>query len=119
MASIVINNKGYTIERAIHGPQAGYNDIASWRHQSLLTFFGAANAEQASREVVTKEELDKVFSLSEYQSPKNIQLLEVHMDVMDIPWRLRNQIAIVNARAEARKVGLEASANGVNVASTE
>lgn len=119
MASIVINNKGYTIERAIHGPQAGYNDIASWRHQSLLTFFGAANAEQSSREVVTKEELDKVFSLSEYQSPKNIQLLEVHMDVMDIPWRLRNQIAIVNARAKARKAGLEARANGVNGASTE
>ncbi|KAJ4255188.1 Pyruvate decarboxylase 1 [Fusarium falciforme] len=112
--NIVINNKGYTIERAIHGPQAGYNDIASWRHQSLLTFFGAANAEESSREVRTKDELDKVFSLPEYQSPKNIQLLEVHMDVMDIPWRLRNQITIVNARAKARKASLEASTNGVN-----
>ncbi|KAM6530189.1 Pyruvate decarboxylase 1 [Fusarium falciforme] len=111
---IVINNKGYTIERAIHGPQAGYNDIASWRHQSLLTFFGAANAEESSREVRTKDELDKVFSLPEYQSPKNIQLLEVHMDAMDIPWRLRNQITIVNARAKARKASLEASTNGVN-----
>ncbi|UPK92666.1 hypothetical protein LCI18_003601 [Fusarium solani-melongenae] len=111
---IVINNKGYTIERAIHGPQAGYNDIASWRHQSLLTFFGAANAEESSREVRTKDELDKVFSLPEYQSPKSIQLLEVHMDVMDIPWRLRNQIAIVNTRAKARKTGLETSTNGVN-----
>ncbi|KAL6362823.1 hypothetical protein LRP88_04134 [Fusarium phalaenopsidis] len=111
---IVINNKGYTIERAIHGPQAGYNDIASWRHQSLLTFFGAVNAEESSREVRTKDELDKVFSLLEYQSPKNIQLLEVHMDAMDIPWRLRNQIAIVNARAKARKASLETSTNGVN-----
>lgn len=114
MARIVINNKGYTIERAIHGPQAGYNDIASWRHQSLLTFFGAENPEESSREVRSKEELEKVFSLPEYQSPKNIQLLEVYMDVMDIPWRLRNQIAIVNARAKARKAGLEASTNGVN-----
>jgi pyruvate decarboxylase len=112
VASIVINNKGYTIERAIHGPQAGYNDIASWRHQSLLMFFGAANAQESSREVHTKEELEEVFSLPDYQSPKNIQLLEVHMDVMDIPWRLRNQIAIVNARAKARKTNLEASVNG-------
>ncbi|KAJ4214946.1 Pyruvate decarboxylase 1 [Fusarium solani] len=109
---IIINNKGYTIERAIHGPQAGYNDIASWRHQSLLMFFGAANAQESSREVHTKEELEEVFSLPDYQSPKNIQLLEVHMDVMDIPWRLRNQIAIVNARAKARKTNLEASVNG-------
>ncbi|KAJ3547224.1 hypothetical protein NM208_g1621 [Fusarium decemcellulare] len=100
---IVINNKGYTIERAIHGSQAGYNDISSWRHQSLLEFFGAKSSEESSREVRTREELDSVFSLSEYRHPSNIQLLEVHMDVMDIPWRLKNQIAIVNARAKARK----------------
>ncbi|KAF2176147.1 pyruvate decarboxylase [Zopfia rhizophila CBS 207.26] len=110
---IVINNKGYTIERAIHGPQAGYNDISSWRHQALLNFFGARSPEESSREVHTKEEMDRVFSLKEYQYPRDIQLLEVHMDVMDIPWRLRNQITIVNARAKKRKAALEGSANGV------
>ncbi|KAK4940892.1 hypothetical protein LTR10_019045 [Elasticomyces elasticus] len=29
---IVIDNDGYTIERAIHGPEHAYNDIAAWNH---------------------------------------------------------------------------------------
>lgn len=35
-----INNDGYTIERAIHGRNQGYNDVASWRHLQALSFFG-------------------------------------------------------------------------------
>jgi pyruvate decarboxylase len=33
-------NNGYTIERAIHGRNQGYNDIASWPHLQALFFFG-------------------------------------------------------------------------------
>ncbi len=27
---LVLNNEGYTVERAIHGPEQRYNDIALW-----------------------------------------------------------------------------------------
>ncbi|KAH7124323.1 thiamine diphosphate-binding protein [Dactylonectria macrodidyma] len=91
---------------------AGYNGISAWRHQALLNFFGATSPEESSREVYTKKEMDAVLSLQEYQSPKDIQLLEVHMGVMDIPWRLRTQIAIVNARANAREVASQGLADG-------
>ncbi|CAH0025268.1 unnamed protein product [Clonostachys rhizophaga] len=104
---IVINNRGYTIERAIHGPNAGYNDISTWKYQLLLNFFGAEYPEQSSREVRTKEEMEAVLSLDDYLSATSIQLLEVHMSALDIPWRLKNQIAIINARGKAKATGIQ------------
>ena len=42
---IVINNAGYSIERAIHGEEQGYNDISPhWDYQQMLSFFGANSA---------------------------------------------------------------------------
>ncbi len=29
MVIVVLNNEGYTVERAIHGPEQRYNDIAA------------------------------------------------------------------------------------------
>ena len=101
--SIIINNNGYTIERAIHGEEQGYNDISPWRFQTLLEFFGAQNSQDCSHRVSTKEEMEHILALPEYTAPKEIQLLEVCMETMDIPWRLRDQIAIVNARIQAKK----------------
>lgn len=38
----VINNNGYSIERAINGPEQDYNDISMlWDHQALLSTLGA------------------------------------------------------------------------------
>lgn len=101
--SLIINNDGYTIERAIHGAEEEYNGIDPWRFQKLLDFFGAQNSEASSHLVTTKEELEHVLALPEYESPITIQLLEIRMDQMDIPWRLRDQIAIVNARIQSQK----------------
>ncbi len=37
----VINNGGYSIERAINGPKQTYNDVSLlWDHQKMLEFFG-------------------------------------------------------------------------------
>ena len=36
----MVNNDGYTVERAIHGPEAGYNDIAGWDWTALPAAFG-------------------------------------------------------------------------------
>lgn len=111
--SVIINNDGYTIERAIHGAEEEYNDIDSWRFQKLLEFFGAQNSEASSHRVTTKEELEHVLMSPEYKVPTNIQLLEICMDKMDIPWRLKDQIAIVNARAQAKKAAQSIKAQPV------
>ncbi|HTQ22486.1 alpha-keto acid decarboxylase family protein [Mycobacterium sp.] len=40
---VVVNNDGYTVERAIHGKTAPYNDIASWSWTDLPKALGVAN----------------------------------------------------------------------------
>ncbi|KAL2845021.1 thiamine diphosphate-binding protein [Aspergillus pseudoustus] len=95
---MVINNNGYTIERAIHGPEQEYNDITPWNHQLLLRAFGAQDGELNSRIVDTKDAFEEVISLPEYTHLDSIQLLEVMMDRMDVPWRLQAQIDLINER---------------------
>lgn len=46
----------------------------------------------------TKAEFEKVISTREYVEPSSIQLLEVMMDKMDVPWRLQAQIDLINER---------------------
>jgi indolepyruvate decarboxylase len=41
---LVVDNDGYTVERAIHGPDEPYNDIARWDWTALPAAFGAADA---------------------------------------------------------------------------
>ncbi|KAL2853194.1 thiamine diphosphate-binding protein [Aspergillus pseudodeflectus] len=101
---MVINNSGYTIERAIHGPEQGYNDIAPWNHQLLLSAFGLNSSEVSSRVVDTKEGFEEVVLSPEYTALNSIQLLEVMMDRMDVPWRLQAQIDLINERNARMKM---------------
>jgi TPP-dependent 2-oxoacid decarboxylase len=41
---VVVNNNGYTVERAIHGETAPYNDIATWNWQAVAPTLGASRA---------------------------------------------------------------------------
>ncbi|KAL4805382.1 pyruvate decarboxylase [Aspergillus unguis] len=93
---MVINNNGYTIERAIHGPQQGYHDVATWNHQLLLSAFGDKRGLVNSRKVDTKAAFE--HAVSDYTHLDSIQLLEVMMDKMDVPWRLKAQIELINER---------------------
>jgi indolepyruvate decarboxylase len=40
---VVVNNDGYTVERAIHGETAPYNDIVAWRWTDLPHTLGVSN----------------------------------------------------------------------------
>jgi len=40
---VVVNNDGYTVERAIHGETAPYNDIVSWSWTEIPNALGVAN----------------------------------------------------------------------------
>ncbi|KKY20279.1 putative benzoate 4-monooxygenase cytochrome p450 [Diplodia seriata] len=98
---LVINNDGYTIERAIHGPEEVYNDIARWDWQLMLSFFGDNCGRERSREARTKRDLEDILALPQYTSPDSIQVLEVHMGKMDVPRLLKEYVELVAARTKA------------------
>jgi TPP-dependent 2-oxoacid decarboxylase len=43
---VIVDNDGYTVERAIHGATASYNDIASWDWVTVARGLGAARGER-------------------------------------------------------------------------
>jgi len=101
----VINNGGYSIERAINGPQQTYNDVSMlWDHQIMLQFFGARKEngiESRSFACKTVEQLEKVLGDEAFAKADCIQVCEVFTDKFDYPWRLTKQIDI--AREKARQ----------------
>ncbi|KAK5552802.1 Pyruvate decarboxylase 1 [Exophiala xenobiotica] len=101
---IILNNKGFTIERAIHGPERDYNNIAQWEHQLMLSFFGDNDGLKKSHKIRTKTEFDKVVTSRDFLTTKGIQVLEVFMGTFDVPWRLRDQIALIRAGKQTGSV---------------
>ncbi|TVY32716.1 Pyruvate decarboxylase [Lachnellula subtilissima] len=75
----IINNNGYTIERAIHGRNQGYNDIASWCHLQALSFFGddEDHAKKSTFTARTWEELGSVLRV--VRRGDGVRLVEVFM----------------------------------------
>jgi indolepyruvate decarboxylase len=76
----VINNSGYTVERAVLGKDAKYNDVANWRYSELPNVF--SHDKKAETYVVqTSNELQKVLD-----SPHSgMVLVESVMDKDDAP----------------------------------
>lgn len=77
----VINNNGYAIERAIHGPEQAYNDVSQlWDYQKLLEFFdarekyGTSGVNARSRRAKTVEDLEAVLKDRDFGSGSNIQV---------------------------------------------
>jgi pyruvate decarboxylase len=87
----VLNNRGYTIERWLHGKHRKYNDVANWKYTSLLDVFSNSPGKTKSYSVSTKEELDKLLLDPEFADTQKMQLVEVHMDQLDAPIGLINQ----------------------------
>jgi pyruvate decarboxylase len=62
------------------------------------------SGEVNSRVVDTKEGFEEVVLSPEYTDLDSIQLLEVMMDRMDVPWRLQAQIDLINERNTRMKM---------------
>ncbi|TKA78217.1 hypothetical protein B0A55_03774 [Friedmanniomyces simplex] len=91
----VINNGGYTIERVIHGARQSYNDIVPFDYRHMLPFFHMPE-EEARRNfhrAGDKAELEGILGLERVREPTQVQVVEVVMEAMDVPWRLATQIA--------------------------
>ena len=56
----VINNAGYTVERAVLGKDAKYNDVANWRYSELPNVF-SRDKKAETYVVQTSNDLQKVL----------------------------------------------------------
>ncbi len=95
----LINNDGYSMERA-HShwdPEMPYNNICpKWKWTELLSAFGGDDGINIfSVTIKTKNELDSLLSNdNEFLKSNKIQLIEIVMDVLDIPWRLSEEVKL-------------------------
>lgn len=81
----VVNNKGYLIERCIHGWKQGYNDIANWRYLEAPKFFGAQEDEYATWQAKTNGELDQALSDPKLKDGRGLRMVELVFDRDDAP----------------------------------
>lgn len=79
---VVVNNDGYTVERAIHGVTAEYNDITGWRWTELPAALGVSDA--LTFRVSTYGELDDALTTAA-ATPDRMVFVEVMLGRMDIP----------------------------------
>jgi len=79
----LINNDGYTIERAIHGENAEYNDIAPWDY---CKFAKALDNRINTHKVKTMEQYQQVLNLIDSnQSKHRTHLIELMFKRDDVP----------------------------------
>jgi TPP-dependent 2-oxoacid decarboxylase len=98
---VVVNNAGYTVERAIHGATEAYNDIAPWRWTQLPDALGAAEGTAHAVRVETSSEL--IAALADARAAADrLTLIEAVTDPFDVP-PLLVAVAQAAARANAPK----------------
>jgi indolepyruvate decarboxylase len=76
----VINNSGYTVERAVLGKDAEYNDVANWRYSELPHVF-SRDKKAETHVVQTSNELQRVLD----SSHSEMVFVESVMDKYDSP----------------------------------
>jgi len=79
---VVVNNDGYTVERAIHGETAPYNDIVGWRWTEIPNALGVAN--HLAFRVDTYGGLDDAFTAAAQHQDRMV-LVEVVLPRLEIP----------------------------------
>ena len=72
----LINNDGYTIERAIH--EGSYNDIQPWKYHQLPQVFGNS----WSCDVRTEGELEEALEKAKFNQDR-LSFIEIHLDRLD------------------------------------
>lgn len=96
---VVVDNDGYTVERAIRGPDAGYNDIARWRWTELPHALGGGDGDVGSVRATTITTL--VDALEDAAAhPDRLTLVQAVTDRLDVPPLLD---AVARAAATANR----------------
>jgi indolepyruvate decarboxylase len=93
---VLVNNQGYTIERAINGPRAPYNDIAPWNWPAVAAAMTGDQALLLSAR--TPAELETALAEAD-AAQDQLVLLEVHTGIDDVPPLLTRIAAAAGGRA--------------------
>ena len=99
---VVLNNDGYTIERAIHGLKSSYNDVAAWRYLGAPSFFGAKEG-TFTAQARTWGELEKVLANEEMVHGTGLRMIELFLDREDVP---NGPLAMLMGKEQKRVQGL-------------
>ncbi|EJL8964472.1 alpha-keto acid decarboxylase family protein [Salmonella enterica] len=92
---LLLNNDGYTVERAIHGAAQRYNDIASWNWTQIPPALNAAQQAECWR-VTQAIQLAEV--LERLARPQRLSFIEVMLPKADLPELLRTETRALEAR---------------------
>lgn len=92
---VIINNDGYTIEKAIHGWERDYNHIEMWKYSKSLEYF-TVNPESKSHypkiglqaQLKTFGDVSNAFNIA-FEETDKIHILEVVMESTDVPEALQ------------------------------
>ncbi|XVU23824.1 thiamine pyrophosphate-binding protein [Actinoplanes sp. CA-054009] len=94
---LLLNNRGYTIERALQSPQAVYNDVTPWNWRALVA--GLTGPETDYHHAATPTELDKALR-GATDHPDRLAFIEVQLDAYDTPPLLRRLAERATAAAK-------------------
>jgi TPP-dependent 2-oxoacid decarboxylase len=97
---VVVNNDGYTVERAIHGETAPYNDIVSWSWTDIPNALGVAN-HLAFRAQTYGELDDALTAAAEHQD--RMVLVEAVLPRLEIPPLLVELVQPTSPDGSARR----------------
>jgi indolepyruvate decarboxylase len=98
---VVVNNAGYTVERAIHGLTAEYNDIAPWNWTAVVRAFdpdGFTRAVSAR----TAADVTGAFEQHDQLGGRRLTFIEAVVPPLDVP-PLLSALAQQAGRANARR----------------
>ncbi|MNV58745.1 Indole-3-pyruvate decarboxylase [compost metagenome] len=95
---LVLNNEGYTVERAIHGPKQRYNDIALWNWTQIPQALSQNNQAQCWR---VSETVQLAEVLEKVAHSEKLSLIEVMLPKEDIPPLLSAITQALEARNNA------------------
>ncbi|QPG75219.1 hypothetical protein FOA43_002569 [Brettanomyces nanus] len=87
---ILLNNDGYTVERAIKGPTREYNDIRpNWKWGQIFDTFGLKN--YRCKKVIQLEDMHN--TLEEFGRDNSCaRMVEVVLGKLDAPWRVNKML---------------------------
>ncbi|OLF38193.1 alpha-keto acid decarboxylase family protein [Psychrobacter sp. Cmf 22.2] len=96
---VLVNNDGYTVERAIHGENQHYNDIPKCNWQLMPQAFGADEQNSLVLKAETMGELKSALKTAAATTDKMV-FLEVVTDKYDIPPLLADISAAFKPKAD-------------------
>ncbi|PXM74564.1 alpha-keto acid decarboxylase family protein [Salmonella enterica] len=92
---LLLNNDGYTVERAIHGAAQRYNDIASWNWTQIPPALNAAQQAECWRGTPAIQLAEVLERLAR---PQRLSFIEVMLPKADLPELLRTVTRALEAR---------------------